>query len=1570
MPVYNGPEKMLPSKADLENQKRLIRELQKGDATKFENLAAALLGRLLNVYIAVAKSGFQHGGDAGPAGQQERQFRIECKKYSSTTYLKDRELLGEIDHALARDEALEAWFLIATRSVPEQLAQDLIQKGEKLGVPVVIIDWKEHEFTSLAALCSFDPDLVGDIFSEEAGTLAHALQPVSSDTIDILRQNLQSWCLGFEALRMRSHEKLDKIWNSPRASNANLGQNVAGGNQDKRIKRTAVHEALNAWWQGLARTDAPAAVIGWDGAGKTWATLNWLINNKSEQPVVLIVPSSAVAVLSGFSEISVKRFLADRLYEVSGVRGPEHWLRRLDYLLKRPTNEGPVMTIYFDGLNQEPSVPWLSLLKILQGETFEGRVRVIISTRNHHFDDKLSKLHGLIVPTLPVAVDLYDTAPGGELDQMLAFEDLTQTDLHPDLIELARTPRLFNLVVRFRDRLVEAGHVTVHRLLWEYGRDTFGERAGKSFSEAEWRAWLKEIAQKFRDGIQEFSVKSLCETVSRPDLSEREVYVRLSDIIDGRFTRPGPSGSLQLTPTVVAHALGGALLAHLNAVTTPTFATLDTELVQWLDPIAGLDQRAEILRAAISILVERGGPTDSPMAGVLVTAWLQTQNVTDGHRRELAILASHLTDALLDAVEHSDNRTHASARLWAVNALRAIPRSDESALRVIILRMRRWFSIVSRDVDPRPNANADFEKDRSARFKHRIGNDSSGPITVVGVDLELVDRTDGTLQSAAPSILEGFPLAKAGPIFEVAAVALAVRRSSEGWDGLKWLCILNETDPNETAATLCALSEAVRLRSPESGVHSDLPARVAALLLWLSGQEQDEDTATSIDPGLDRWLTYEKDYLPRPGHSLFALERRHAEIALNDTELPLFTRLQRTKELWLDPSFEPPTTFATEVRTAFANIDVEKLNQHSGYTIEDHNFEEIEPVLARCAPDLLANLVHNKMQSLATCSAESRYWSAIHATDHLVLAAEAEAAAARALRLSDTDADESREYYAASQLLMVEIRDLNAPAQIAALIRANLKTILTDFTKVLRSPTPHDADALIARYTASSPKEQDDLLILLSIHPVEFSDSAWSWLEDFAKQESYEYRGLAFKMLTRADAVRFGRMLAIEGWSWSPDMDVWVNHYGTGALIEATRALPFDQVAPRLAPWRLLEATRLRGAEPTEVRLAAEIFGQVLAAEKIDEPDPGSILSVDRTETKSSPFAFSVSPQTSQGDTDDPAAALRAAMDADAQTKMHRRAAEVAVSRIHEARSSGASLYLANIDTTDFELVLRHAPEMVDHWLEGSSELTTDFQRRVRLAEVAFLALCEALLTYDPMRGAQLWRALRATVTTRYIGAADVEDLLHMVFRVPNSPAITTLQDELLGLEYCHTDRTLFDLAIAATYNGKTDWLTTVIEKDRASVLTWKRKRGIILSGFTVNNTLPVAGAWPDGEIRTGYAELNRKSARNQWLEACAHHWWQAYLTARDPMEAYAAWVLLLRSVDRRGWVWLHEDIRAMNDTGAFFKLKLNHTQLNQSKLNRVMEKRTDKLDKNFLGRKIVSGVGPWGQRAQFFLFR
>jgi hypothetical protein len=311
---------------------KLGNALQKIPALNFEHLVAGLIGRLLGVGVAVAKGSFQHGGDAGTAGRQGRRLRIECKKYADTTPLSDRELLGEVDQALDRDIALEAWILVATREVSEQLEDMLFQKALKTGVPIIIIDWKGDGLNSLAALCAFAPDIVGE-FSTEAGVVANSLQRLTDDAVDQLRRDLLTWSLGFEAVRTLSQDQLRNIWMSPRSSAAALNQNAAGGATTKRIARPIASASLDAWWSGTATREAPATVLGADGVGKTWGTLAWLINRIDAQPIVLVITSSTATELTSTSEVSIKRFLAARLYTGRGAWSvcSSDQLRRVQY---------------------------------------------------------------------------------------------------------------------------------------------------------------------------------------------------------------------------------------------------------------------------------------------------------------------------------------------------------------------------------------------------------------------------------------------------------------------------------------------------------------------------------------------------------------------------------------------------------------------------------------------------------------------------------------------------------------------------------------------------------------------------------------------------------------------------------------------------------------------------------------------------------------------------------------------------------------------------------------------------------------------------------------------------------------------------------------------------------------------------------------------------------------------------------------------------------------------------------------------------------------------------------------
>jgi hypothetical protein len=267
-------------------------------------------------------------------------------------------------------------------------------------------------------------------------------------------------------------------------------------------------------------------------------------------------------------------------------------------------------------------------------------------------------------------------------------------------------------------------------------------------------------------------------------------------------------------------------------------------------------------------------------------------------------------------------------------------------------------------------------------------------------------------------------------------------------------------------------------------------------------------------------------------------------------------------------------------------------------------------------------------------------------------------------------------------------------------------------------------------------------------------------------------------------------------------------------------------------------------------------------------------------------------------------------------------------------------------------------------WLEGAHEGTEDFHRRVILAESAFMALCEALLRLYPDRGVPLWHALRHTLTTRIIGKAKIDDMIHMAFRAPDSPAVANLRAELMSLNFCRTDKDLFDLALAANLNGHSEWLNAAIAQDVASPFAWRRKRAVVLEGFTTNNALPQHQAWPDAPLRTDFDQMRNRSARFRYAEACAHHWWLSYLAAPDAEAAYAAWILFARAADRRAWVWLRRDADAAKSSDQFSEKKITHALLNRDDLIRTMDKREEKLEKTFLGREIKDGIGPWGKIA------
>ena len=477
---------------------RLQSVLLEAEPKRLERLAGFALGSLLGVPFRHARSGDQGGGDGGVSGIAGRHLVFEARRYGPNSRLDERSIRGEIDQAANRHLDLEAWILVTTLEVPQQIQDAMDETALGRGIGAISVDWLPRPLPKLAVLAASCPDFFGTEFGHQHRALLKQIAnlPGYASTLKFIERELQSWSIGYDAVRDASHRRVREIWNSRRRAQAKFHQNVAGGEENaQHVRRSGPIDRLDAWAKGPDE-GAIGALVGLDGVGKTWVALDWLQSRLDRLPIVVLAPSSALGSADPADGEPVY-FIARYLHEISGVREVSYWEQRIQRLLARPADEGPVFLVFFDGLNQFPSRDWAGTFQKLEDEPFHQRARTLISTRTTFFEDRLHGLQTLIASPCRTDVGNYDLTSGGEFDQKLELAGLSRDDLPDHLIRHAAVPRMFDLVVRLRSELGDVGEVTVHRLLWAYGAFAIQASSAGAFSEREWRRFLLELAADY-----------------------------------------------------------------------------------------------------------------------------------------------------------------------------------------------------------------------------------------------------------------------------------------------------------------------------------------------------------------------------------------------------------------------------------------------------------------------------------------------------------------------------------------------------------------------------------------------------------------------------------------------------------------------------------------------------------------------------------------------------------------------------------------------------------------------------------------------------------------------------------------------------------------------------------------------------------------------------------------------------------------------------------------------------------------------------------------------------------------
>ncbi len=1525
--------------------------LQKGDPKLLERLAADLLTQLIGTRLTVAKSGFQHGSDAGTAGRAGRHLRLECKRYADESPLDDRNLQGEIDDALRRDKALEAWILVSTRGVPQQTEDSLQGKVLTTGVPVIVIDWRDDssELPTLAAVCARFPEIVERHYGKAAMKSAKAMTVLARPIVQRLKKELLPWAIGYEQLLHDAKKRFEKLWCDAAESRSVLGQNVAGGAAHV-IERQSISRGLESWWQ--SGTDGAAVVHGDEGMGKTWAAIHWAHGRLETLPVFLILPSSTFKVMKGISHANIAEFLGNALHDLAPGTDRTYWTSRVARLLDRPATEGPAFLLLVDGVNQEPSFEWERLFQFLEAAALKGRIRVIVTVQTYFLKERLHDLRRLSYPPTKLEVGRYDLSQGGEFDTLLALHGLKRADLPPGVIELARVPRLFELTIRLKADAALQGTPTASRLLWAHAKDELGIKPRGSMSEREWEQWLQEVAVRYWEEIKGenpgYSSRELAEMVRDPAGSSDQTALRLDEIVSGNWLEPIPGrpGWLRPTETTINLALGIAVLGALESAETEGAEKAAQVLDEYLDSVRATPAAATILASALSVLVGKKWRPDSVVPRLVLYALLQSQNASDEQRQDAVRLAPALVTPLLDVAEDAHGRANASARHWALVALHGISALNTTAWEVIADRLVCWVANADCPEPPKVAANDESATHQARILKAKIGTADPGIHLVLGVPIRLDESGHDDLLSHVPQLLLGKPLYAARKVLVAAAVASVVAHAGRGWTGLKWLVTLNPVDHEACQADLAHLSTVATEIAREAGIAPAFARRVGNMFLWLTGDEQLERRAAAqhvVEPGNYR---YRDDYLSNPARSFYTLERRHVDVLWSEGNMTAFAKLQRARAFLPDPALTFPANVVTELRKWGRSLKVEDLCTGRSSTKEDNTFETFLSLAARVSPQAAADVVAKWFGTFGGRTDERRHWAARRAPRFALLAPPQKANAIRHMRLARPAAPSEDERMTLLFILECELLREPLDAQLDTLVVESEAFISIALADVLRPPEPDTVKRFVHRWGLENLRALEVLCTYLWRYPANLEAGLFERLVQHALSDGVGHQTLAFMALAVCNPEEFGRELLLAGWKPMPSANEYLQHYGSASVLAASSGRPLAELAGCVAPWWLLEEAARRGGDVKDLGVAVRAIDATLSLDSMSMYPAVAQIVVDSMGTRN---LISVEPNLQESDDDDGFKSF----DPDAQWAKHQAARETGEVYLRNAKSAGATMATRVVRLEAGKMIVKQCPATISKWLEGIDELTPALIARVNLAGGLFLAICEALLESDPIRGARLWYVLEEHLRIKFAGVGGVNELVLMLFRAPESTTVLELREQTYKLSQNLTDESYLDLALAAVSQGSQPWLESAIKADEASSEPFRKKRAVMLRGF-----LPTRASfkpqWHEGEREGGWDSLRVHAQETRNRAGFARYWWVKFLTATDAISCYCAWQVFLSCADKMAWVWLHSDIELHKVDDDLWRLKMLHLSFNDSALKTAINEKSSKgsmpLNRNLVG--------------------